>query len=314
MSSIQINDRHIRFTLIMILVAASGPITAATNDSLLPQSWLLMAEQSHSLITQRLQQTSHWLDSFFGDAREDETLASSSLRLRITSTQIELESNDTKIQLRGKVVLPRMNRRLQLVFEGEPEGGDVTGLESDDGSSALRFLIKDSLLRQISVSSGFRGGLSNPRLFMRARLRITKPRAGRRLHRITPTLTYDTSAHFEAYIRYDIEKVIDSSLFFRSKTRPVWRQEKPGFDLEQDFTVIKQLSDKRYIALDWLNTMTTQPAQIVKISRLRIRHRRSIWRDRLFVEISPGMRFTSDHSHRLQWEGQIKLELLFTPN
>ena len=304
--------KNISFLLGLALAITTTQTLADHDTTFFPRTWLLMAEQSHGQITQGLQDTSQWLDKFFGDPRDDETLASSSLRLSMTSTQIELEPNDTKFQLRGKVVLPRMNRRLQLVFEGEPENGDVTGLENEEGTSALRYLIKDSLLKQISVSTGFRGGFSNPSLFLRARLRITRAR-GHWLRRITPTLIYDSSDHAEAYIRYDAEKTIESSLFFRSKTRPVWKQTEPGMNLEQDFTVIKRLGTKRYIALDWLNTMTTEPAYIVEISRLRIRHRRALWKDKLFIEFSPGMRFTNEHSHRLQWEGQIKLELLFEP-
>jgi len=267
--------------------------------------------RGHAAITQRLQETASWLDSFFGDEREDEELASSSLRFGISNKFLELESAKNRLFLRGKVVLPRLERRVQLVFEGTDDGS-LSDPADQQASSSIRYTIRDNKKKKLSLSTGFRGGLTDPHIFTRLRLG-KKINRGDWLTRVTPALIYDTRDGWEANLRIDNEHEINESLFFRSTTQPIWADREAGLILRQDFTVFKRLSPLRYFAFDWLSEFKNDEHNTLEITQLRLRHRRAIWRDKMFLEFAPGLRFADEHEHRLQWEGFITLEMMFSP-
>lgn len=265
----------------------------------------------HAVITQRLQKTASWLDSFFGDEREAEELASSNIRFGLSSSFLELEDAEHRVFVRGRVVLPRLERRLQLVFEGRDDN-NLSDTTDQEASSVLRYSIKDTEKNKLSFDAGFRGGVTDPRAFTRLRLRKTIHRTDW-LTRLSPALVYDTHDGWEAYLRIDNEHEVGKDLFFRSTTRPVWADREIGISLDQNFTIFKRLSHLRYIAFDWLNHFVNHEHNKLDSSRLRVRFRRAVWQDKLFLEFAPGLLFADEHEHRLQWEGYVTLEMVFSP-
>jgi hypothetical protein len=306
--------RHLVATLFFLALTAPPAATAMTLNEMESPIFIgneSKLERGHAAITQRFQDTAAWLDSFFGDEREDEELASSRVRFGLTSTYLELEPAKHRVFLRGRVVLPRLERRVQLVFEGS---GDETfsNTESQKASSSIRYSVKDTEKKKLSFDLGFRGGVSDPHVFTRARLR-RKITSDDWLTRITPALIYDTRDGWEAFLRIDNERETGKNLFFRSTTRPVWTDSEIGVSLEQNFTIYKRLSERRYIAFDWLSLFVNKEHTKLDSTRFRLRHRRAVWQDKLFLEFAPGIRFHDEHEHRLQWEGYITLEMLFEP-
>lgn len=269
-------------------------------------------ERRHAEITAGLQRTSIWLDNFFGDDREQDSLAKSSLRLSLDGSYIETETGNTKVRLRGKIDLPRLKKRLQLVFEGEPEDSDVTGLENTSSSASLRYKLKNSLLRETSVSVGLRGGLKEPRLFFRVRSSTSKKRK-QMLLRITPIIGLDTDEGWESNLRADFEYALSARDYFRITSNPQWQEDTSGISFQQDFSYFHRLSRRTYLAADWLNTFVNRPRVRLDLSRYRIRYRRNLWKNRLFLEVSPGVRFAEALNYEMQWELGSKLELLFEP-
>ncbi len=299
------------FFLFPALLVSSSVIAMSPGNMEPPPTSESKLARGHAAITQRLQETASWLDNFFGDKREDEELASSSLRFGLSNKFLELEPEKTRIFLRGKVVLPKLERKVQFVFEGTDDGGlsDTADQQTD---SSIRYTVKNTKKKKLSFSTGFRGGLTNPHIFARARLR-KKINRGDWLTRVTPSLVYDTREGWEAVLRIDNEHEIDENLFFRSTTQPIWSDRKIGLVLKQDFTVFKRLSPLRYLAFDWLSEFVNGEHNKLEITQLRLRHRRAIWRDKMYLEFAPGLRFSDEHEHRLQWEGFISLEMLFSP-
>ena len=270
-------------------------------------------EQSHKQITQKLQKTAAWLDSFFGSERVGEfDTASTELRVAWENSFLEYENPNTKLKLRGKLRLPHMKKRLQLVFEGEPDERDPSGLNQENSTSALRYSVDKNTLKSIDFDVGFRGGLSAPRLFTRLRMRKLLLRNETRLHRLTPAITWDSRLGWELYVRHDSEYQPRENIFFRATTQPGWSQDADGYTLEQNFTLFRKLSPHRYIALDWLNGGVVYPDTDLT-SRFRLRYRRALRENRLYLELAPGLRFAEDHDFRLQWEGYIMLEVVFSP-
>ncbi len=272
-----------------------------------------MAVESHTSITNSLQKTAQWLDRFFGDPRQDETLASSELRLSWNNEFVESYTGNTRLNLRGNLYLPSLQNRLQLVFEGEPDQNDLSGLENKNASSALRYTFLRNAVKTLNLDLGMRGGLLDPRIFTRLWMRREK-QTEKNLHRITPSLGHDSGEGWEADLRFDNEYYIFTDTFLRSTTRPRWQEKVNGLAFDQNLSLYQRLSPLRYIALDWLNTFSYDTHRgYWDITRFRVRHRRNLWQHQLFLQVAPGVRFAEEVSHRMQWEFSISLEVVFSP-
>ncbi len=269
-------------------------------------------ERRHAEITEALQRSSRWLDRFFGDDRDIESLANSVVRLSLDGNYVEAEAGETKLKLRGKVNLPRIQQRLQLVFEGEPENDDITGLDKSGGTASLRYKVKETLLRETSLSLGFRGGLSDPRLFLQLRTSRSMKRK-RSLARVTPAIGYDFSEGWEANVRFDLEHRFTHRDYLRFTERPGWKEKDPGLVLQQSLTYFHRFTMRNFMAVDWLTTVPTEPAFIIDVTRFRLRYRRDIWKHKLFFEVAPGIRFADSNDYVMQWELGMRLEVVFEP-
>ena len=271
-------------------------------------------ERRHQRILENLQQTAVWLDSFFGSERIDENqTAESELRVSWENSFRESQNPNTRLKMRGKLRLPHMQHKLQLVFEGEPDESDPSGLDQENASSALRYSVARNALRSIDFDVGFRGGLSDPRLFTRLRMQKLLLNNRQQLHRLTPAVTWDSRLGWELYVRHDAEFKPREKLFFRATTKPGWSQDADGYTLQQDFTIFYEASPHRFIALDWLNDAVVHPYSDLT-SRIRVRHRRALRENQLYLEFAPGLRFAEENDFRTQWEGYISLEVVFSPH
>ncbi len=269
-------------------------------------------EKSHRRIIENLQETATWLDSFFGTNRTDETPATE-LRISWENNFLEYETPNTRLKMRGKLRLPQMQQKLQLVFEGEPDEKDPSGLDRENATSALRYSVTRNALKSVDFDIGFRGGLSDPRLFSRLRMQKLLLSDKHQLHRLTPAITWDSRIGWELYIRHDSEYKPREKLFFRATTKPGWSQDKQGYTLEQNFTIFRKISPHRFIALDWLNGGVVHPYTDL-VSRIRVRHRRALRENQLYLEFAPGLRFDEEQNFKAQWEGYISLEVVFSPD
>lgn len=271
------------------------------------------AEESYTNITDSLQKTAQWMDSFFGNPRQDEVLASSELRVTWTNEFIEGETGKTRLGLRGNLYLPRLQDKLQLVFEGEPDSSDIAGLESKNASSALRYTFLKSAARTLNVDFGLRGGLSDPRIYTRLWLR-KEEQDGKKLQRITPSIAHDSGEGWEATLRLDTETYFLDRLFLRTTTEPGWQEKQHGLTVKQNFSLYRRLSALRYLAIDFLNDMTLrQVDSTLDMTRFRVRHRRNVWRNQLFLEVAPGLRFTKEENYASQLEITFNIEIVFSP-
>lgn len=292
--------------LFLLFAQTAAHAEAPTFDN--QPSW---AERSHHKVNQSLQATANWLDHFFANERFEEEQAWTRLKLQWTMTDAETEAFASDVRLRGKVILPNLERRWQLVFEGDPEGNDVTGLNKDDDSTtSIRFIAQENLKNRLSFDAGIRGGFTDPRFRANVQYRIEKE-SDRWLHRFRPIIEYDTRDKWQAFIQIDNERKFGDELFFRSSTVPRWRENTDGFLFSQDFTLFKKISDRRYLAFDWANNFSTEPNGKLDAVLLRIRYRREIWQDKLFLEVGPGVRFLAEDHHEAEAAGYLRFELLF---
>ena len=92
----------------------SGNITGAARDR--AERWM---DSSHRFATDRTMALTRWVDNFFGDMDSDAEIAESRLRIKITTDRDERLGSETRVSVGGKVNLPRLADRVDLVFRGD---------------------------------------------------------------------------------------------------------------------------------------------------------------------------------------------------
>ena len=90
--------------------AETNAAEASPQDS---PSWL---DTGHGFVTARADGLTQWFDSYFGGGDSEDTEASSRLRLRLINDWDQRLGNNVRVGVGGKVNLPEISKRLDLVF------------------------------------------------------------------------------------------------------------------------------------------------------------------------------------------------------
>ena len=296
--------------LLCCLLPLGLPLYATAEES--------FADASYRKMHSSLQSTADWLDNIFLDERNDQESAWTRLIVRLDNELIEAEGVSSDVALRGKIVLPNLERRIRLIFEddtdsNDPNGSnDPTGLQQNQNStSAIRILLRDNLRNRLNFDIGGRGGLNDPRLFTRLQYRYQRE-FGKTNVRLRPTIVWDTDRQWESYLQLDLEQRFNEHYFLRMSTVPRIRDIEPGWELEQNFTLFRELGNDSYVAIEWMNDFKSEPDLRIDSSFLRLRFRREVWKKRLFMEFGPGIRVVEENDLRPQLDANLRFELLFS--
>ncbi len=300
--------QNIRLVLLLLSLGSFSPVTAEPDNTDLENS---PAEKRYQQIKTSVQDIADWLDNLFLDERTETESAWSRLIIRFDSQFIDGEDTNLDIKIRGKVVLPNLDRRVQLIFDDDADGDETIPGDKKESSSGIRFLLSESMRERLYLGGGFRGGFTNPTSYVRFQYRYQQ-QEGNNIYRFRPTVIWDSRKGWHAYMRIAYEKKITDKLFFRTSATPLIKEKTSGWSYNHDFTLYKRMSKHRFLMLHWSNNIKSQPSLHLDSSYLRLRMRREIWKNRLFVEAGPGVRFLDKNNHDAQYEFFARIELLFS--
>ena len=105
-------------------VAPDGQTASQPGDE--EGTWL---DSGHGYVTGKADDLTRWFDSYFGSTEADQNVASSRLRLRVTAEEDEREGTNFRVSVGGKVNLPQISKRLDLVFRGDDPADEINGQE-----------------------------------------------------------------------------------------------------------------------------------------------------------------------------------------
>lgn len=253
----------------------------------------------HHALSGTITGSAHWVDSFFYDERIEAEENQSRLLLRIESFSEEGEGTDLKLRASLRFAIPYAQRRLKLIVVGEPDNEpDIGGttarpfdrIDNNDVSVSLQHAIMQKLNRYLSTRLGFVFRNWEPRIFLEGRYRsflVLDPWGVR----FTERLRWYTDKGWESRATLDFERPLSERFFFRTTVECDWLEEQGGFPHALTFSVSQILSPRRAIEYSWDNSFQTSPNYYLEEVAFRIRYRQRIWRDWLFYDIEPQMRF-----------------------
>ncbi|MEP6390119.1 MAG: hypothetical protein ABJ056_09380 [Halioglobus sp.] len=287
---------HILMLLLPVLVVAqeqedtiNGWEAAEPDEALdLETNWL---DDTHIVATDSAQALTEWMDNFFGDPQYNLEQAESQLRLKFINDWESEDGYQADVRLRGKVQLPKISKRLNLVFAGDDSDLDgVDELRENDDGVALQYNVKEGTRSRFDLALGWSSG-PRPGVRYRNEGSFNEQDSYRFIERVQ----YDLDDGFESKSQLDLNRALDQNNIIQWSNRVVYGEESDGVEWRSRVALRQRRnteSDKpsafNYIAS--VNGVTS-PQSFVKNYRLAVLWRRQIYRDYLFLELEPGYNF-----------------------
>jgi hypothetical protein len=273
------------------------------------QSWV---DASYEYVTARTDRLAQRLDSFFGDPKSDLDSADSVLRLLGEFEEDQQDGSDSKIRLRGKVDLPRIDRRLSLVFfeEGEDRRDVVPPGEREDSDVGLQYRLSERERSRLYFSVGTNASLE---LRSSLRYRYQYPIGENLLASFRERLYYKQDDGFGTITRGDLDYFISDDRILRFTADADYGEETDGAEWGTRLSYFIRLNEK--VALSPFAAMSgqTDPEDYTSAYALGIRYRRNIFRPWIFFEVEPAhawRRESAEDDRDPAWVLTLRLELL----
>ncbi len=256
------------------------------ND--VPINWV---DTSHAIVTNRAQELTEWMDAFLGDPEYNAEQAESFLRLEAINEWDEDDGNSFRLRLRGKVQLPKISRRVNLVFAGD-EGDDLTEEERRaEDRVGLQYKVREGGRSRFDATLSYSSGNIRPGVRYRNDGAFTDVISYRYIQR----LQWDSDEEFFTTGTFDTNFKLDQDSILRWSNRAVWGEDTDGVEWRTRLSLRERrhVNSKRPLVLRYFGAINgvTRPDSFVKNYRLGVVWRRQVYRDFLFAEIEPAFNY-----------------------
>jgi hypothetical protein len=299
------------------------------HEQLEDGSWV---DSSHEYIGTKADDLAIYLDRFFGSPLEDLESADSTLRFITRFQWDEDRGDDVRFRLRGNVQLPRLNKRLSLVFNAEDEEfrSNYNASDDDRNEVGLQLNARDSRRSRFDFTLSVSSGLN---LKPGVRYRFKEDLADWGRFRYTARGDYSDRNRFRQRHTVELDYLTGETSLLRwaNKVEHGQRSEgvewgsyfswRYGYSLDSALAVVLGVSGKTEpdipdFVLDEPPWMGRAPEQdpVVSSYGLVIKLRNRLYKDWLYVEFEPGYALRKRHNYEDRhgvFFGRINLEINF---
>ena len=283
-----------------------------------PDGWV---EGSHRYAARKADEMTQWVDNFFGNDERDLEQAYSRLRLRTIYDWDDRLDNEVKVRLGGKVSLPQISDRLDLVFRGEDmDGFNDRGVEdADEDRIGLQYEVgpEDRRNGRFKLTVGF--GSSGPKPGVKYVYQDAL--AEDVSFRFTQRFTYDLGDGGYGSSRFVVDKALRERELIRAYTRFLYGEKTEGTEWSTSLSYARGWEGEGgRVGASWLYVGAdgqTEPYDFVKNYKVGMRIRRQAYKDFLFWEIEPSYNWRIDEPYfdrEGAWRIELRLEFLLFDN
>lgn len=294
---------------------SSSPNTDPEEED---ERWI---DAGHDYAAQKANEMTQWVDNFFGNDERDLEQAESRLRLRTIYNWDDRLDNEVKFRLGGKVSLPQISKRLDLVFRGE-DMDDFSNQGVDDPSEdriGLQYQVgpRESQKHRFDLTVGF--GSSGPKPGVKY---VYQDAFAEDLNfRFTQRFTYDLGEGGYGTSRFVLDKALRERELIRAYTKLLYGEETDGTEWSSSLSYARGWQgDSGRVGASWIYVGVdgqTEPYEFVKNYKIGLRLRRQAIRDFLFWEIEPSYNWRIDEPYfdrEGAWRVELRLEFLMFDN
>ena len=283
-----------------------------------PDGWV---EGGHRYAARKADEMTQWVDNFFGNDERDMEQAYSRLRLRTIYDWDDRLDDEIKVRLGGKVSLPQISERLDLVFRGEDmDGFNDRGVEdADEDRIGLQYEVgpEDRRNGRFKLTVGF--GSSGPKPGVKYVYQDAL--AEDVSFRFTQRFTYDLGDGGYGSSRFVVDKALRERELIRAYTRFLYGEKTEGTEWSTSLSYARGWEGKGgRVGASWLYVGAdgqTEPYDFVKNYKVGMRIRRQAYKDFLFWEIEPSYNWRIDEPYfdrEGAWRIELRLEFLLFDN
>ena len=280
-------------------------------------SWM---DAGHGLVTERADDLTQWFDAYFGGGDSEDTEAYSRLRLRVSNEWDERLGNDVRFRLGGKVNLPQISKRLDLVFQGDDPLNDING-EQDESQSRVGLELKVNRFEDSDVdfklTLGFGSNGPKPGIKFTYQRDLSERNSLRFIERVQ----FDAGDGTTSTSRLLFDHQIDDQKLIRSYSRALYGSSTDGLELSTSLQWINFWNadranggpTERGLMVYGEVWGATEPYDYVSNYKLGVRFRRQTYRDYLFIEFEPSYNWRVDEpydSREDAWKVELRFEFL----
>lgn len=275
------------------------------------ENWL---DTSHSYATEQAQAVTQWMDAYFGEPNYELETAESQLRLDFTTEWDEQDHINNNVRLRGKIQVPRISKRLNLVFSDE-EGDELdTDLNERDRSSGfgLLYRVSEGKHSRFDLTMGINWNRVRPGV----RYRYQGALSDVSTYRFTQRLQYDNKNGGFATSQIELNRVLGENTLLRWNNRAVYGEETNGTEWVSRLSLFqrhKTVNRNRHLGISYFGAVNgiTDP-DYVKNYQLGVLFRRQVYRKYLFLEVEPAYNYrkeNEDAKRQFAWSIALRLQI-----
>lgn len=275
------------------------------------QNWL---DESHAYATERAQALTQWMDDYFGDPNYELEAAESFLRLDLNSDWDQDDGNNNRVRLRGKLQLPKISRRLNLVFADESgdEFADRDERRLDD-NVGLVYEVSESKRSRFDLTMGLNWNRVRPGV----RYRFQDSFGEVYGYRLTQRLQWENDEGFYATSQAQLDRALGENTFLRWNSRVVYGEETKGTEWVTRLSLFERrqtLGRNQEVGVNYFAGLNgvTDPKSYVRNYRVGVQYRRQIYRKFLFLEIEPAYNYRKqdpDDKRQFAWSIGVTLQI-----
>ena len=290
----------------------SENVTVTARDR--AERWV---DSSHRFATDRTMALTRWVDSFFGDMDGDAEIAESRLRLKITTDWDERLGTETRVSVGGKVNLPRLADRVDLVFRGDDPDELVPGDEDDPSQSqiGLQVLLDESAGG--SHRTDFTVGLSGAGPKPGVKYRYKTLWGSNASFRFFQRAQYDFDDGAFSTTKLDIDYALSRRSLIRSQNRLLYGEKSDGAEWSSNIGVVRQWAvENGFERAAYLYAGVkgnTEPDSYRENYQVGLRLRAQAIREFLFFELEPMLNQridAPDLPRETAWALEARVEFL----
>jgi len=280
----------------------------AEDEAELP-SWV---DDAHANATNRAEALAQWTDAFFGAPALDAERTDTFLRFIVGDDWNRKDGHDLKVRARGQVQLPRISRRLHLVFEGEPDDENLAGEDSTSRSEDAGFRLNVRNRKRGRIDATLSASSSG--LVPGVRLRYQDELSDNSWYRATQRFQYDTGDGGRSISQLGMYRYLDEGSMLQLHGRIRYREDRGFWDWRGSLVYRRWLNDhEKYPSaiqyfIGWGGD--TNPELETRNFRFGVLYRKQWRRPWLYYEIEPNYALRKDTEEETRkWYPGIVLRL-----
>lgn len=321
--------------LVLLTLYTEHSLAATKNDSntepceISPETTNEWYDLSHAYLSKKFCEPAVAFDNFFGDDRSlEEDRPGTYARWRNDIVWNEGSQLTFHTELRAKLRLPKINKRLKLIISEEHddnidnpltnEPGDTTTQQTaaeqnkQDDSSNSSIALEYDIKSQATYSTSFRVGIKTQfplKPHTSFRYRYTHPFGDNYLFRFTETVFWRKWEGFGETSRFDIEKLVNPNTLARTSLKKTFSETSDGVDIDTSVGVFYKVSARAGLSIDLVTAASTRPNTVITNYGVISKYRRNFYRKWLFFEVIPEINWPRDENDHYEGVNTLTMRL-----